>query len=153
MPATRSHRLAQQPLDLDLETAPDKPPRRLGYRGYVGGVLYIEGIIVLVMGLMLMTAYWPPIRVNEYPPNPVSRFGLWMVAGALIYMVVVGILIFVYNLRHPLPRSRGSRDEDNALVWRARRYASMKRRTRYIFDNTICCQKDAEEAQRARDLY
>ena len=38
-------------------------------------------------------------------------------------------------------------------VSRARRYASMKKRTRYIFDDTINCERDAEEAMSARNMY
>src|SRR5690606_22719285 len=107
----------------------------LGYRAYVGGVLYVEGIVVLLMGLTLLGSYWPPVSAFGKPANPVSKLGLWMSASALTYMVVVGVGIFLYNLWKP-----GGRDGDDVLpgrrddgvLLRMRRYASMKKRTRYI---------------------
>lgn len=139
-------------LPLDLETAPDLPGKPLGYRAYVGGVLYIEGLVVLLMGTMLLTSYWPPVSAFGRPANPVSRLGLWMAGGALCYMVVVGVGIFLYNRWKP-GRLDPRLVDNRSIVLRARRYASMKKRTRYIFDNTICCERDAEEAMRARDMY
>lgn len=139
-------------LPLDFETAPDAPPKSTGFRAYVGGVLYVEGLVVLLMGLTILGSYWPPVEAWGKPANPVSKVGMWMAAAALAYMVVVGVGIFLYNLWKP--GSRFTRSEDTRpLVVRARRYASMKKRTRYIFDNTVCCENDADEAIRARDLY
>jgi hypothetical protein len=141
-------------LPLDLETAPELPARPLGYRAYVGGVLYVEGLVVLLMGLTLLASYWPPVSAFGKPANPVSKVGLWMAGSALVYMVVVGLGIFCYNLWKPGGRHAGTAAaEERSMVLRARRYASMKKRTRYIFDNTICCERDAEEALLARDLY
>lgn len=142
-----------EPLSLDLETAPDEPARPLGYRAYVGGVLYVEGFVVLLLGLTLLTSYWPPVEAYGKPPNPVSRLGLWMAGSALVYMVVVGVFVFLYNLWRPGSRAAKTKNVEPGVVVRARRYASMKRRTRYIFDNTIACEDDAEEAIRARDMY
>jgi len=141
------------PLDLDYETAPASAPKPLGVRAYVGGVLYVEGIIVLIMGSMLLLGYWPPVSAHGHRPNPVSQLGLWLVAGALIYMVVVGIGAFLYHLIRPAPRFRELDHPRSGVISRARRYASMKRRTYYIFDDTIRCQQDAEDAMRARELY
>lgn len=143
---------SQAPLSLDLETAPDEPARPLGYRAYVGGVLYVEGIVFLLIGLTLLASYWPPVEAYDRPPNPVSRLGLWIAAGSMIYMIVVGAIIFFYNLWRPGSTVR-TEGKEPALVVRARRYASMKKRTRYIFDNTILCEQDAEEALRAREMY
>ena len=143
-------------LPLDLETAPDEPARPLGYRAYVGGVLYVEGIVVFLMGAVLLASYWPPIAVGDEPANPASKLGLWMAGGALVYMVVIGIGIFFYNLWRPgaaMARSAQAVTREPGVVLRARRYASMKKRTRYIFDNTISCPQDADDALRARDLY
>ncbi len=139
------------PLPLDLETAPEFAPRPRGVRAYVGGLLYIEGAVVLLMGLVILGSYWPPVEAYGRPANPVSKLGLWMVIAALIYMVVVGIGVFLYSLWKPGRFARY--DDTRPLVVRARRYASMKRRTRYIFDNTITCEEDAEEAIHARNLY
>lgn len=72
---------------------------------------------------------------------------------AVLYMVVVGVSVFLYNLIKPATDAPGLETREAGAVSRARRYASMKKRTRYIFDNTICCEADAEEAMRARDLY
>lgn len=153
MAVTRNHRAVNQPLPLDYETAPAEAPRPTGFRAYVGGVLYVEGIIVLIMGAMLLTGYWPPVPAHGEPANPISQIGLWLAGGALFYMVVVGVGIFVYNLMHPSSRiGRGDHHPDGAVL-RARRYAAMKRRTYYIFDDTIHCEKDAEDAMKARDLY
>ncbi len=142
-----------EPLPLDLETAPDEPARPLGDRVYVGGVLYVEGLVVFFMGLTLLSTYWPPIVAHGKPANPVSQLGLWMAGLALLYMVVVGIAIFVYNLARPATVPPEIISKEPGAVSRARRYACMKRKTRYIFDNTICCESDAEDAIRARDLY
>lgn len=139
-------------LPLDLETAPDLPGRSLGYRAYVGGVLYVEGLVVLLMGITLLASYWPPVSAFGRPANPVSRLGLWMAGSALAYMVIVGVGIFLYNLWKP-HRVDARLVDERSLVLRVRRYSSMKRRTRYIFDNTICCEYDAEEARVAREMY
>lgn len=142
-----------EPLDLDYETAPETARKSFGRRAYVGGVMYLEGIIVLAIGIMLLTTYWPPVSAYGRPPNPISRIGLWVSVVALVYMIVVGVVIFAYNLCRP--GSKGSDDQhlDCGVVSRARRYASMKKRTFYIFDKTIRCAKDAEDAMKARKLY
>lgn len=143
-------------LPLDLETAPDEPPRPVGYRAYVGGVLYVEGFVVLLMGIVLLLSYWPPVSAFGKPANPASKLGLWMAVGALVYMVVIGIGIFLYNLWRPgaaAARSARVVTKEPGVVMRAQRYAAMKKRTRYIFDYTISCEQDADDALRARDLY
>jgi len=143
------------PLPLDLETAPEYPAQPLGNRAYVGGVLYVEGFVFLLMGLVLLFSYWPPVKAYGHPPNPISRLGMWIVMTSVSYMVVVGVGIFLYNLWRPggLHSSRSRATAEPAIALRARRYASMKKRTRYIFDCTICSERDADEAMAARDLY
>ncbi len=141
------------PLSLDLETAPDEPARPVGIRAYVGGVLYVEGLVVFFMGATLLATYWPPIKAHGEPANPVSQLGLWLCAGALLYMVVVGLFIFFYNLLRPSNVMQKPEPNASGAVSRARRYASMKKRTRYIIDNTIRCEADADDAIHARDLY
>jgi len=149
----RNGRPSTTSLDLDYETAPASAPKPLSIRAYVGGVLYVEGFIVLIMGSMLLLGYWPPVSAHGHRPNPVSQIGLWLVAGALIYMVVVGIGAFLYHLFKPAPHFTEIDHPHQGVITRARRYASMKRRTYYIFDDTIRCQQDAEDAMKARELY
>lgn len=141
------------PLDLDLETAPDAPPRPLGLRAYVGGVLCVEGLVVLGMGLSLLVTYWFPSQSRPAAVNPVARLGFWLVYAALIYMVVVGLALWVHRTVRPAARPEPDSALDSGVVSRARRYASMRKRTYYIFDNTLHCARDAEEAMEARRLY
>lgn len=143
-----------EPLPLDLETAPDLPRDPLPHRTYVGGVLYIEGLVVLVMGITLMLSYWPPVRTGEIPANPAGKLGMWLTVGSITYIIVVSIGVFLYNCVRPTARlEKLASGSEPGTVTRARRYASMKRRTRYIFDDTIYCERDAEEAMAARNMY
>lgn len=144
----------QQPLPLDLETAPDTPPQPLGYRWFVGGFLAIEGLVTLSIGLSFLIGFWPPFSTGAaHRPHPISQIGLWITVLALIYMVVVGVSMALYNRRNPFgPHDQPPHHPDDA-VGRMRRYAAMKNRTYYIFDNSICNDEDAENANRARDLY
>ena len=141
-----------KPLDLDLETAPDTPPDVSGFRAWVGGLLYIEGIVVLLLGSLLLAGYWPPTAGDGQRPNPVGQLGLWIVITALAYMICVGFGFFIYHLVQPL-RSAPLPNHSSGAVQRARRYAAMKKRTYYIFDNTIKSPADADDAMKARDLY
>jgi hypothetical protein len=152
MPTNVPRRNPPGQLPLDLETAPDEPGRPLSNRAYVGGVLYVEGLVVLLMGATLLGSYWPPVSAGGEPANPVSKVGLWMVAASLFYMIAVGVGMFFYNLCKPGRDEPAAPEDRRSMVLRARRYASMKKRTRYIFDNTICCERDAEEALLARDM-
>ena len=144
---------SQNPLDLDLETAPDTAPEPLSFRAYVGGVFYLEGIVVLLIGLILMTSYWPPIAAHGRPANPISQVGMWVVVSALVYMIIVGLGFFLHNLRNPTVKVARDDGHRAGVLSRARRYASMKKRTYYIFDSTIRCARDAEDAMEARKLY
>ena len=135
------------------ETAAEKKPARTrekkgGYRGLVGGVLYIEGIVTLAIGLVFLFSYWPPINVGKVHWNPISHVGMIITIIALTYLFGVGILLFFYNLLKPHKRR-----EESSLVERSRRYAATGRREGYIFDETIISEVEAEEAWLARKLY
>lgn len=143
----------QEPLSLNLETAPAEPAPTRGRRFYVGGFLGIEGVMVLLIGMTLMLSYWPPVAGEVVPANPVSRLGMWVCFAAMLYMVVVTIVMLAFNRRAPRASAREELAGAPPIVIRARRYASMKRRTRYIFDDDIRCEEEAEEAIHARQLY
>lgn len=109
--------------------------------------------MVLLIGMTLMLSYWPPVASETMPANPVSRLGMWVCFAAMIYMTVVTIVMFTFNRRAPRASALDELAGAPPIVIRARRYASMKRRTRYIFDDDIRCEEDAEEAIHARELY
>jgi len=115
----------------------------------VGGLLYVEGIICLLVGLSMLLGYWPPYAPPGKKANPVSLVGAWITGGSLAYMVLVGLGFFIYNLLRP-----GKAEEPNPLVERAERYAQVRgvRRSAYLWDETICCEEDAAEADLARQI-
>lgn len=124
-------------------------PQGFSIRAWVGGVLYIEGIIVLLLGSTLLFGYWPPYPHDGEPRNPISLVGLVICLVALAYMFTVGLGLFVYNLFKP-----GTEEKVDPLRERAWRYSRMRAaRQDYLFDNTLECEDDAEEAYLARQLY
>lgn len=124
-----------------------EPARELGIRAYVGGLLYIEGLVCLLIGAVMLFGYWPPYAKDGERANPVSMVGAWITGIALTYMIVVGIILFLYNLAKPA----GAEPMD-PLRLRARRYSSLRSREAYLFDSSISCEADADEAELARQL-
>jgi hypothetical protein len=126
-----------------------RTPRTFGLRAYVGGFLYVEGIVCLLLGLVLLLAYWPPYSTSAgTKPNPVSLVGLWICGFSVAYMFLVGAGFFVYNLlRPPQP------EQQSHLAERADRYRAAEGNHLYLFDQTICSHDDADEAWLVRQLY
>ena len=123
-------------------------PRTFGIRAYVGGVLYVEGIILLLIGCTMLFGYWPPYPQDGEPRNPISMVGFVICCIALGYMFTVGIGLFIYNLFKP-----GSDDRVNPLQERAWRYARVRSKSEYLLDDSVVCEADADEAYLARHLY
>jgi len=122
-------------------------PREFSIRAYVGGVLYLEGIIVLLLGSILLFGYWPPFAEGDEPRNPISLVGMVICIVALTYMFTVGLGLFVYNLVKPAVE-----EKVDPLKKRAWRYARMRPEAEYLFDDMMECEEDADEAFVARQM-
>ena len=128
---------------------PDNQRQRpFSIRAYVGGVLYIEGIVCLLLGLVLLIGYWPPVSNGSVPSNPISLVGLWICGCSLVYMFIVGLGFFIYSLVKPTPPEFVS-----PLARRAERYRMLENNQIYLFDEELTEEADAEEAWLARQLY
>jgi hypothetical protein len=97
----------------------------------------------------MLFSYWPPYATDEDPRNPISMVGLVICGISLTYMITVGLGLFIYNLLRPAP------EEQLAPVQvRAQRYAETAGRdAEYVWDDTLECEADAEEAFIARQMY
>jgi hypothetical protein len=124
-----------------------RAPRTASVRAFVGGFLYIEGIIVLLLGSSLLVSYWPPYPHDGEPRNPISFVGLVICLAAVTYMFSVGVGFFIYNLLHP-----GRDEREDPVRKRALRYRESTKED-YLFDDTIECEADADEAFIARQIY
>ncbi|MGI8908232.1 MAG: hypothetical protein ACR2IE_17300 [Candidatus Sumerlaeaceae bacterium] len=120
-------------------------PREFSIRAYVGGVLYLEGIIVLALGAILMFGYWPPFAQGEEARNPISLVGMVIFGVAVIYMFSVGLGLFLYNLLRPAVE-----EKVHPVRQRAWKYARMRPDAEYLFDETLESEQDADEAFVAR---
>lgn len=122
----------------------------LSKRAYVGGVLYIEGLITAFLGSTLLFSYWPPISVGTVKANPISRIGLYITVAAVGYLVIASTGMFIYHLLNPDINSKTSENE-SSLQRRSRRYAATKDHLKpYLFDEDIHNEEDADEAYLAR---
>jgi hypothetical protein len=115
-------------------------------RAFVGGFLYVEGIVVLLLGSSLLFSYWPPYPHDGEPRNPISFVGLVICLVAVTYMFSVGVGFFVYTMFRP-----GKDDREDPLRKRASRY-KLSAKNDYLFDETIGCEADADEAYIAWQL-
>ena len=115
----------------------------------MGGFLYVEGIVCLLLGLVLLISHWPPYSPGAgIRANPVSVVGLWVCGFSVTYMILVGAGFFVYNLlRPPQP------EVQSHLAERADRYRAAEGNQLYLFDETICSHDHADEAWLVRQLY
>lgn len=120
-----------------------------GFRIWVGGVLYVEGVVCLLLGLSMALIYWPPYAVGRDPANPISVVGCWITGFSVAYMIVVGLGLFAYSLLRP---QRSEVVAVPPVAARAARYR-VQDRSAYLFDDTITCEEEADEAQLARQLY
>ncbi len=124
---------------------PDQAPRSISVRAYVGGFLYIEGIVCMLVGCSMLFTYWPPYATPGERANPVSLVGAYITGFAVAYMIMVGLIMFIYSLLKPAVH-----EEPHPLQARAQRYARIRTVGPYLFDGTISCEADADEAELAR---
>lgn len=140
---------AKKKEELPVLPADSLPAPSLSKRAFVGGVLYIEGLITAFFGMVFLFSYWPPISVGDTKANPISQVGMFITVAAVSYLIIACTFMFFYNLLRPHRPEIPT--EETSLQYRARRYAATKEHLQpYLFDAAIRNEEEADEAYLAR---